>query len=122
LKVAFQADANLDPDIVRGLCRREPSIDFRDRVGVIADSMPDPAVLRLAVDSGRVLVSSDVHTMLAQFLAFIAHAESPGLILVPSSRSIGSVIEGILVVWVNWTPNRLRNQAMWLPIPVEPMS
>ena len=119
MKIAFQADANLDPDIVRGLCRREPSIDFRDHVGVIADGMPDPAVLRLAADSSRVLVSSDVHTMLAQFRAFIAYAESPGLILVPSSRSIGSVIEGLLVVWVDWTPNSLKNQAMWLPTPVE---
>jgi len=117
LKIAFQADANLDPDIVRGLYRREPSIDFRGHAGVIADGTPDPDVLRLAADYRRVLVTADVHTMLAHFRAFIAHDESPGLILVPSSRSIRSAIEGLLVVWVDWTPASMRNQAVWLPSP-----
>jgi hypothetical protein len=115
LKIAFQADANLDPDVGRGLCRREPSVDFQDHVGVIPEGMPDIEVLRLAAGSGRVLVSADVRTMLVQFREFIAQNDSPGLILVPSARPIGSVIEGLLLVWLNWMPNNIRNQAVWLP-------
>ena len=88
-------------------------------MGVIPDGTPDPDVLRLAAESRLVLVSVDVHTMLVHFEEFIAHADSPGLILVPSSRSIGSVIEGLLLVWVDWTPDSMRNQAMWLPNPRE---
>jgi hypothetical protein len=72
-------------------------------------------VLQLAALAGRVLVSADVRTMLVHFAEFIAHGESPGLILIPSSRSFGSVIEGLLLVWLNWTPEQLRNQAVWLP-------
>ena len=115
MKIAFQADANLDPDIGRGLCRREPSIDFQDHVGVIPDSLSDPDVLRFAAESGRVLVSADVRTMIVHFRNFIAAADSPGLILVPSSRSIGSVIEALLVVWLDWTTNSMKNRVVWLP-------
>ncbi len=53
--------------------------------------------------------------MLVHFAEFVANAESPGLILIPSSRSIGSVIEGLLLVWLNWTPDNTRNQALCLP-------
>jgi len=35
VKVRFQADANLDPDIGLGLQRRDPSIDYRLALGVI---------------------------------------------------------------------------------------
>jgi len=115
LSLRFQADADLHPEIGRGLRRREPSIDFRAAAGVIADSTPDSEVLQIASEAGRVLVSRDVTTMPAQFEAFVSRHESPGLLLVPSRRSIGAVIEGLLVVWLTWAPEDLRNQARWLP-------
>ncbi|MGP8247397.1 MAG: DUF5615 family PIN-like protein [Bryobacteraceae bacterium] len=59
----FQADADLNPEIGRGLRRREPSIDFRAAAGLIADGTPDAEVLRIAAEDGRVLVSRDVATM-----------------------------------------------------------
>lgn len=101
----FQADADLNPEIGRGLRRREPSADFRAAVGVIADGTPDPELLQIAAGAGRVLVSRDITT----------HQESPGILLIPSRRPIGSVIEGLLPVWLTWTPEDLRNQARWLP-------
>ena len=76
MKITFQADANLNHDIWRGLCRREPSINFRGH-GVIADGTPDDQVLKLAAMGGRVLVSADVLTMLVHFAAFTTHSESP---------------------------------------------
>jgi Domain of unknown function (DUF5615) len=115
LKIKFQADADIDPDICRGLCRREPSIDFEGHVGVIPDRTPDPEVLRLAAETGRVLVSADVKTMLVHFAEFITYHNSPGVILIPSSRSLSSIIEGLLLAWLDWTPEQVRNQALWLP-------
>ena len=111
----FQADADLNPEIGRGLRRREPSIDFRAAVGVIADGTPDSEVLQIAAEDDRVLVSRDVRTMPENFARFIAQRESPGILLVPSRRPLGSVIEGLLMVWLTWTPEDLRNQARWLP-------
>jgi hypothetical protein len=45
LRISFQADADLDPDIARGFRRREPSLDFRNAAGIIPDGTPDAAVL-----------------------------------------------------------------------------
>ena len=115
MKIAFQADASLDPDIGRGLRRREPSIDFRGAVGVIPDGTPDPRVLHIAADSGRVLVTGDLRTMRVHFREFVAERESPGVLLIPSSRSIGAAIDGLLAVWLTWSPDDLRNQVRWLP-------
>ena len=98
MKIAFQADADLDPDIWRGLCRRERNIDFQGHVVVIPRGASDPEVLRLSATANRVLVSADIRTMLVHFAEFVAHEESPGVILIPSSRSIESVIEGLLLV------------------------
>lgn len=50
-----------------------------------------------------------------QFAGFVAQHESPGLLLVPSRRSIGAAIDGLLLVWLTWEPEDLRNQARWLP-------
>ena len=115
MRIAFQADANLDPDIGRGLRRRAPSLDFRHCAGIIPDGTPDAEVLRVAAEAGRVLVTRDVRTMRVHFQEFLAERESPGVLLIPSSRSTGAAIDGLLMVWLGWTPEDLRNQVRWLP-------
>ena len=96
MRIRFQADADLDPDIVRGVCRREPAIEFSPAQGVLPDATPDLEVLRLAAEAGRVLVSRDVRTMSRHFAAFIATRESPGLILIPPRTTTGKAVEGLL--------------------------
>ena len=115
MKIRFQADADIDPDIRKGLLRREPSIDFRPAAGIIPDSTLDPIVLEIAADDDRVLVSGDLRTMSVHFQNFVFTRESPGVLLIPSSRSIGAAIEGLLFIWLNWTPADLRNRVSWLP-------
>jgi hypothetical protein len=117
LSFRFQADADLNPEIGLGLRRREPAIDFRSAAGVIPHGALDPEVLQIAAEAGRVLVSRDVTTMQGHFDRFIEHHDSPGLLLIPSSRSIGSAIEGILTVWLTWSPEDLQNLIRWLPWP-----
>lgn len=115
MSLRFQADADLDPEIQRGLRRREPSIDFRSAAGVIPDGTSDPEVLQIAAEAGRILVSRDVNTMPAHFTAFVSTRSCPGLLLIPARRSIREVIEGILVVWLTWPEDALRDQIRWLP-------
>jgi hypothetical protein len=115
VKLRFQADAEIDPDIRRGLLRREPSIDFRSAEGIIPDGTLDPEVLRIAAADNRVLVSRDLRTMSVHFHDFIATQDSPGILLIPSSRSTGAAIEGLFVAWLVWTADDLRNQIRWLP-------
>jgi hypothetical protein len=115
LRIRFQADADIDPDIRKGLIRREPSIDFRSAAGILSDGTPDLEVLRIAAADQRVLVSGDLRTMATNFNAFIASQPSPGVLLVPSSRSIGASIEGLLIVWRAWSADDIRNRILWLP-------
>jgi len=50
LKIRLQADSDIDPDIRKGLLRREPSIDFQSATDVIPDGTIDPEVLQIAAD------------------------------------------------------------------------
>ncbi len=115
MSLRFQADADLHPRIREGVLRIEPTIDYRVAQGFILDGLPDLEVLRLAAKDGRVLVSKDVNTMLASWFPFIAEHESPGLILIPSSRSMVEIVEGLVMAWSSWEENELRNQFRWLP-------
>jgi hypothetical protein len=96
LRVRFLADSNLDQDIVAGVLRREPEVDFELPQGVIAEGMSDPEVLALAALLGRIVVTHDVRTMPGHFGDFIAENHCPGLILIPRSMPIGRAIEEIL--------------------------
>lgn len=82
---------------------------------VIPDGASDPDVLQIAAEAGRVLVSRDVATMPSHFAGFVKDRESPGLLLIPSRRPIGSVTEGMLIVWLKWAPEDLKDKARWLP-------
>jgi len=112
LQVRFLADANLDQDIVAGILRREPEVDFELPQAVIPERMTDPEVLAVAASLGRVLVTHDVRTMPRHFGDFITGSDSPGLILIPRSMPMARAIEEILLIWhvseaEEWT-NRFR--------------
>jgi uncharacterized protein DUF5615 len=99
LRVRFLADANLDQDIVAGVLRREPEVDFELPQGIIPEGMRDPDVLALAASLGRIVVTHDVRTMPGHFGDFIAENDCPGSILIPRSMPIGRAIEEILLIW-----------------------
>lgn len=112
MRVRFLADANLDQDIVAGILRREPEVDFELPQGIIPEGMPDPKVLDIAASLGRVLVTHDVRTMPRYFGEFISGSRCPGLIPIPRSMPIAQAIEEILLIWniseaEEWT-NRFR--------------
>lgn len=114
MRIRFQSDADLNPAIGRGLVRREPAIDWRPAQKLIPDATPDPEVLQLAADDGRVLVSRDAKTMPRHFAAFIANRSSPGVILIPVSVTIGEAIEELILMWLAWTAEDIENQIWWL--------
>src|SRR5260370_10378728 len=96
MKVRFRADNDLDRDIIRGLLRKQPAIDFE------ANPLPgldDPAVLQLAAEEGRVLVSHDVSTLPPVFARVRQSMRSPGVLLVPQSLPLGQSIEHLLLIW-----------------------
>ena len=99
MKVRFLADENLDQNIIAGVLRREPDVDFEFPQDCIPELMEDPDVLALASSLGRVLVTHDVRTMPRYFADFIIHHECAGLIVIPQRIPIAQAIEELLLIW-----------------------
>jgi predicted nuclease of predicted toxin-antitoxin system len=88
MKVRFQADADLNAEIVAGVLRREPSIDFQTADEADLRRIPDPEVLALAAQENRILVTHDRRTMPRHFASFILHHSSPGVFIIAQTVSV----------------------------------
>jgi hypothetical protein len=116
MRVKFQADADLDGRILRGLRRVAPEIDMRSAADAALAGLKDPEVLRIAADSGRILVSQDRRTMPAHFARFSAGAQSPGLILLREATPISTAIEELLLVWSASEAEEWKSRLVWIPL------
>jgi hypothetical protein len=112
----FQADADFNHKIVVGLRRRERALDIRDahEGGVIG--VADREVLRIAAESGRILLSHDRKTMPAHLARFLQTHSSPGVIIVSQDLDIGAAIEDLLIIWAASHADEWQNQLGFLPL------
>jgi len=79
MKIKFQADNDLDEDILRAVKRLQPAIDFQRAPELdLHIGIPDPEILRLCAKENRLLVTHDRHSMPEHFIAFIQQHDSPG--------------------------------------------
>lgn len=115
MKVRFQADADLNEDIVKGILRREPGIDFRTASSGGLRRLSDSEVLTLAAADGRVLVSHDRRTMPSAFAEFVLRTTSPGLLIVSQRADLLNTIEDLLLVWVASDAAEWINQLGTIP-------
>ena len=82
------ADADLNRAIVSGVIRRNSEVDFKRAEDVPLEGLHDEAVLDVAAQDGRVLVSHDISTMPNHFRDYIRGRTSPGVILSSSSATL----------------------------------
>ena len=99
MKVRFQADADLNEDLVKGVLRREPGVSFKTATAAGLRSLSDLEVLAVAAREDRVLVSHDRKTMPEAFDKFVGANTSPGLLIVSQNLDLRTAIEGVLLVW-----------------------
>lgn len=99
MKLRFQADADLNEDIVKGVLRREPEVDFRTATAAGMRGLSDLEVLVMAAEEGRILVSHDRKTMPRTFAQFIQGKTSPGLFLISQKTDLLIAIESLLLAW-----------------------
>lgn len=111
----FLADENFDGDIVRGLLRRQPSLDILRMQEAGLRGIDDPALLEYASQSGRVLLTHDVTT-----ITNFAHERvrgglpMPGVIEVRRNLAIGKAIEEILIVAELSLEGELEGQVIYI--------
>ena len=100
MKLRFQADADLNEDIVTGVLRREPRVDFQTATAAGLRLLSDLQVLALAAREGRVLVSHDRRTMPQAFGEFVRSNVSPGVFIISQKTDLLTAIDGLLLVWM----------------------
>lgn len=116
MKVRFQADADFNAEIIAGVLRREPSIDFQTADEADLRRLPDPEVLALAAQESRILITHDRRTMPKHFADFILHHSSPGVFIIAQTVSIRVAIEELLLIWTASESEEWRNLIVELPL------
>jgi predicted nuclease of predicted toxin-antitoxin system len=116
MRVRFQADADLDGRILRGLRRAAPEIDIRTAADAVLAGLKDPEVLQIAADAGRILVSQDRRIMPAHFARFSVGFQSPGLILLREATPIATAIEEIVLIWSASEAEEWKGRLVWIPL------
>jgi predicted nuclease of predicted toxin-antitoxin system len=81
MSIRFQADADLNLDILTGVIRREPRVDFQTAESVDSRRLSDPEVLAFAAEEQRILVTHDLRTMPRHFADFIQRRNSSGVLI-----------------------------------------
>ena len=116
MKISFQADNDLDQRIVAALLRIEPAINFQSAIELNLHGLDDSAVLALAAFEKRILVSHDQSTMPIYFAEFISANTSAGVLIVPQTLSLETVVEEILIIWSASKAEEWINRISYLPL------
>ncbi|MBP0029472.1 DUF5615 family PIN-like protein [Roseofilum sp. Guam] len=110
------ADENFDNAIVRGLLRRDVSIDIVRVQDVGLSGIDDPTILAWAADRDRVLLTHDVATITRYaYERMEQNLPMAGVIEIPMGASIGQAIEDILLLLECSTENEIAGQIHYLP-------
>ncbi len=117
MKPRFQADADLHGDIVVGVLRREPAVDFQRAQERLDEGMADLDVLALAATEGHILVSHDVNTLPRFFRQFVTEGHfSPGVLLIPQSLLVSRAIDELTLIWAASEAHEWETLLVWLPL------
>jgi hypothetical protein len=112
MKVGFRADNDLDRDIVRGLLRLEPRIDFEAEP---LNGLDDESVLLIALREDRILITHDISSIPPLFSRLREGSQLPGVILIPQSYALGKAVEQLHLIWVLTEAAEWRNRICYLP-------
>jgi predicted nuclease of predicted toxin-antitoxin system len=99
LRVRFLADQNLNDDIVSGVLRRLPEIDFETAYEAGLEEASDPELLSFAAKEGKILVTHDRKTMPTYFGRLIETQNSAGVLIISQNCEIARAIEELILVW-----------------------
>ncbi len=117
MKVRFQADNDLNHAILRGVLRREPSIDFRTATVSRLAGLSDFDVLGHAAAEMRLLVTHDRKTMPRHFAQFLSMGnDSPGVIIVSQKTEVREAIDTLILIWTASEAEEWRNRIAGIPL------
>lgn len=111
------ADENFNNAIVRGLVRRNPTLDLVRIQDVGLSGADDPTVLAWAASEGRVLLTHDVATITHYAYERVAAGlEMPGVFEVGRNVSLAQAIEDLLLIAECSVQGEWEGQVRYLPL------
>ena len=116
MKARFQADADFNEDIVSGVLRRIPEIDFKTATEAGLEGLPDSEILARSSFENRILVTHDRRTMPQHFARFIQESECPGVIVVSKKLEISAVIDELILIWAAAEAEEFTNSIKLFPL------
>ena len=116
MKLCFQADWDLNGDIIAAALRHEPAIDFQTAYAAGLAGVKDPEVLAYSATAGRLLVTHDRRSMPFHFRSFVAMHTSPGVLIVPQDMPVRQVMEDIILIWACTEAAEWVNAIDYLPL------
>jgi Domain of unknown function (DUF5615) len=115
--IRLLTDENVDNNIMRGLARRLPHLDFVSVRDVGLAGSPDLLLLKWAANEQRVIVTHDIKTMVRDANQLVAQGEAmAGVIFVPDRLGIGRAINDLVRVLEDATESSMRNSVKYLPL------
>ena len=115
--IRLLTDENIDNDIMRGLARRLPQLDFVSVRDVGLAGSPDLVLLKWAANEQRIILTHDIKTMVRDAKQLVAQGEPMvGVIFVPDQLEIGRAINDLEMVLECSTESHMRNSVEYLPL------
>jgi predicted nuclease of predicted toxin-antitoxin system len=115
--VRLLADEHIDPAIIKGLLRRVPDADIISVYEVALNATPDAEILRWAAEHGRIMLTEDVNTLIADAIKRVENGQPmPGIIAIPARVPIGVVIEELDLIVTVSEGDEWDNRIAYLPL------
>ena len=115
--IRLLTDEDFNHDILRGLIRRVPHLDFVLVHDVGLTSQPDPVLLKWAASKHRSIITHDEKTMVPYAKQLVRQGESmAGVILVPQSLGIGRAIADLELIVECCSESDMRDRIEYLPL------
>ena len=110
-------DQDFDHDILRGIVRRIPLLDFATAFELGLSKTPDPELLRQASIQKRILLTHDRKTMPRHVADLINAGEKIfGVFIVPRRMPIGQAIDELEIMILCSKPSEWENLIKQLPL------
>jgi predicted nuclease of predicted toxin-antitoxin system len=114
--IRLLTDENVDNNIMRGLARRLPQLDFISVRDVGLAGSPDLVLLKWAANEQRIILTHDISTMVPDANQLVAQGEPmAGVIFVPEQLEIGRAINNLEIVLECSTESEMRDSVKYLP-------
>ena len=115
--IGLAFDENVNQDILRGMLRRNSSLDVIRLQDVGLSGQEDPAVLEWAAQQNRVFISHDVTTITAYAYARVTEGKPmPGVFQVPRHVPLAVAIEELVMLTECSQPGEWEGQVRYLPL------